>query len=677
MNQRIINESKALMNYSKIFGINGKDCIIEPNDCGIVNGHLGLMTPYLDVAHICSLVAPPLFSDDFLLYVRFDGKRVWTTDYTWEPDRMTRVGVTGRWHVRTELVLMDGRRAAMLRCTVTNTGDDDASLRVQYEMTGGLGRQEIWIFSKPIKALFATHHWEDGVFSLEVADDRIALASTLNLTPQAHLQAGILDAEPLEVPAGQSIEFSTFLAIDDRDSAFKSISLMRDNPQKAFEESRRGWEARCDALFAAMPDIESDSKELTALYHRSMLHLLLNEWNVPEFKLKPFYTTGSINGCCTCCYLWNYGGPYRLWSLLSPQSAREHIRAFLSVDLSDCYALSTDGSPIGPYYPVNQEKIILLTHAYVMQTGDCGFLNEPLNGKTILEHLLEQALMLDDLAKPAVLVDYGDGNHHLELRGKLRYDGVLPDLNLRRCVNFHLVQELCDIAGFKPDVDLLQRAEALKELIHRELYSPKDGWFYAIAPDGSRYLRYTMQMFKALGWGDWALTAESEAALTAHLMSEKEFLGAFGIHSMSKLDPAYDERDVDNGGPGSCVSFAPAIADRLYQCGKTAEASEIMSRLLWKGSVLPYFGDSQRADVMDYWRKTPLQCDIEGAAFVQTIVFGMMGVRIGKDFSVSFNPALPEGVNRLCVHNLRLGGKVYDVAYERGGQLSVKTSEAN
>ncbi len=660
------------MKYSSIFAINGKDCILEPEDCGIVNGHLCMVTPYNDVAHIQSLYAPPLFSDDFLLYIRFNGKRVWTTDYVWEPDMLTRTGESGCWHVQTRLVLMAGRRAAMLHCTVCNKGGEDAELNVQYEMTGALGRQETWQFSRPIRAPFATHHWADGVFSLAVADDRIALASTLQLTPQEHLKAGLLDAAPLIVPAGQSVEFWTFLAIDECAAAFESIETMRKNPQEVFDASRRAWEKRCDALFAAMPDIESDSEELTKLYHRSLLHLLLNEWNVPEFKLKPFYTTGSINGCCTCCYLWNYGEPYRLWSILSPTSAKEHIRAFLSVDLANCFALVTDGSPSGPYYPINQEKIILLTYAYVMQTGDKTFLDESLNGKSILEHLLEQALMHDDLAKPAVLVDYGDGNHHLELRGKLRYDGILPDLNLRRCVNYHLVQELYDVMGIKPPVDLIQRAESLKQLIHDELYSPQDGWFFAVAPDGSKYLRYTIQMFKALGWGDWALTSESEAALTAHLMNPKEFLGPFGIHSMSKLDPAYDERDVDNGGPGACVSFAPAVVDRLYRGGATADASEIMSRLLWKGGVLPYFGDSQRADVMDYWRKTPLQCDIEGAAFVQTIVFGMLGIRIARDFAVTFAPSLLDGVNYLHVKNLRLCGRIYDVTVERDGQGKIK-----
>ena len=75
---------------------------------------------------------------------------------------------------------------------------------------------------------------------------------------------------------------------------------------------------------------------------------------------------------------------------------------------------------------------------------------------------------------------------------------------------------------------------------------------------------------------------------------------------------------------------------------------------------------------MDYWRKTPLQCDIEGAAFVQTIVFGMLGIRIARDFAVTFAPSLLDGVNYLHVKNLRLCGRNYDVTVERDGQGRIK-----
>ena len=30
----------------------------------------------------------------------------------------------------------------------------------------------------------------------------------------------------------------------------------------------------------------------------------MNKWEVPEFKLNPYYSTGSVKGGCVCNYLW-------------------------------------------------------------------------------------------------------------------------------------------------------------------------------------------------------------------------------------------------------------------------------------------------------------------------------------------------------------------------------------
>ena len=78
-----------------------------------------------------------------------------------------------------------------------------------------------------------------------------------------------------------------------------------------------------------------------------------------------------MNGGCLCCYLWTFGEVYRLWPMLDPEAAKAQIRTYLRLNLSACYAFD----PVrleaqGPYYPVNHEKVLLLAHAYVTETGD-------------------------------------------------------------------------------------------------------------------------------------------------------------------------------------------------------------------------------------------------------------------------------------------------------------------
>lgn len=652
-----------MINYQDYFSLKGENSIISPEDSGLVNGKIALNGWLHDVAEIRGVYAPPLFSDDFKLKIRFNGRTVAATKNLWEPDQLTRYGSIPGWKIVSRLIPAADMRGAVLALELTNRSGKAGIPELQYEITGGVGELFHWGFGKPQGAKIPQTGFENGVFSMRHDDGVLMVGSSLSLSPAMPVCSGVLNtAEVPTVKPGKSFVFYTFLALGKEPEVSEIMEQLRKSPEKICREARKHWQKRVEKLFSVMPEFSSDNKQWNQLYYRSMLHLLLNEWNVPEFLLHPYYGTGSINGGCICCYLWNYGEPYRMWSLLNPQSAKDHLKNYLSLDLANCYAFfPEDGTSCGPYYPVNQEKVIFLAHAYVMQTGDVSFLTEQVNGKTVIEHLCVQAMLHDDFTQPAILVDYGNGNNHLELRRTFRYDGIAPDLNLRRCVNYRLAEKLCRLAGFDPGADFIQRAENLKKEIRKKLYSAKDGWYYAV-DKGKKYFRWTMQMFKALGWNGWAMGEEEEAALIKHLFATEEFLGNYGIHSLSKLDPGYDERDVDNGGPGACISFAPAIADRLYSAGKPELGDKIMERLLWLGGAMPYWGDSQRADIREYRRDTPLQSDIQGAALAQTMIFGLFGIKVLDDFSVQIKPHLPAGIKRMSLKNIRLAGFVFQIS---------------
>lgn len=657
-----------MIDYQNYFSLKGENSIISPEDSGLVNGKIALNGWLHDVAEIRGFYAPPLFSDDFKLKIRFNGRTVAAQKNLWEPDQLTRYGSIPGWKIVSRLIPAADMRGAVLAVELTNRSGKAGIPELQYEITGGIGELFHWGFGKPQGAKIPQTEFENGVFSMRHDDGVLMVASSLPVAPAMPVCSGVLNtAEVPTVKRGKSFTFYTLLAMGKEPEVSAIIEKLKKSPEKICSDARKHWQKRVEKLFSVMPEFSSDNKRWNKLYYRSMLHLLLNEWNVPEFLLHPYYGTGSINGGCICCYLWNYGEPYRMWSLLNPQSAKDHLKNYLSLDLANCYAFfPEDGSACGPYYPVNQEKVIFLAHAYVMQTGDTAFLKETVNGKTVIEHLCVQAMLHDDFTRPAVLVDYGNGNNHLELRRTFRYDGIAPDLNLRRCVNYRLAEKLCKLAGFDPGVDFIQRAENLKKEIRKKLYSAKDGWYYAV-DKGKKYFRWTMQMFKALGWNGWTMGKEEEEALIKHLFSAEEFLGNYGIHSLSKQDPGYDERDVDNGGPGACISFAPAIADRLYSAGKPEQGDKIMERLLWLGESMPYWGDSQRADIREYRRDTPLQSDIQGAALAQTMIFGLFGIKVRDDFSIEIKPHLPSGVLRMNLKNIRLSGKIFDVECQKKG----------
>ncbi|MBQ6474128.1 MAG: hypothetical protein IJJ33_19220 [Victivallales bacterium] len=662
-----------------MFAMTERESCQAPEDNGLVNGRIAVNSWLPDVAEIRGLFAPPLFSNNFRLAMRVNDRQIATAHYEWRPDRLTRIGSQSGLHVHTELTPLSQTSAMLLRTEVTNLARKSTTFHLQHEVYGGVNQQEHWRFGHPTANCHADKEWDGKTLYLRNAQGEIQVSSSLPLTAYRPVRTGVLNSREIILKPGEHLAFWTFLSLGKVGEHDQLRKESLKHPEEQVGQTHVWWQSRVKWLFAQMPSLASDNRQLVAYYRRSLLHLLMNEWNVPGFLLHPHYGTGSISGDTICSYMWNYGGPYRLWSMLSPQSAREHLLHLLGLDLANCYAFhADDGTAFGPYYPINHEKVIFLAYYYVLQTGDSGILRKKIQGKSVIEHLVEHALAHDNPAKKVGLVNYGPANDHLELRSPtfnedptMRYNGVMPDLNLRRCPLMHLVAILCRLAGHRPTVDLEKRAETLKRLIHRKLFSSEEDWFQCLNTEGPPVFRYTIQMFKALGWGDWALEPEAEQALLKHLMADGEFLGPFGMHSLSRKDPAYYEGDVDNGGPGACVSFAAAVIERLYRDGYAEQAANILQRLLWMGDALPYWGDSQRADVKDYRRISHLQCDIEGAVPAQAIIFGMFGIDVRPDFSITISPHLFPDTRKMALRNIRLAGRTFDILCTPSG-FSVK-----
>jgi hypothetical protein len=434
------------------------------------------------------------------------------------------------------------------------------------------------------------------------------------------------------------------------------------NPARAVIDSRRACQDETRDLFSKLPELDAANRSLVEYYNRSLVCFILNKWRVPEFRLNPYYSTGGIKGGCVGEYLWDYGCVPELWPLYDPVATKEHIKQFLRIDITKHFLFNPmNGQAAGPWYPVNQEKIVLLIYHYVQATGDFQWLSEMVNGKSVLDWVLLNATFGDDLSKPAVLVDYGTGNNHLELRTKYRYDNFYPDLNGRRYKTFELARELGRLAGKNWDY-LLQRAEALKVLLKDTLWSSKDRWFFFMYANGTKELRYTNYMFKMMG--SKVLDKEQEEGLVSHL-NDDEFLSAYGLHSIAKHDPAYDQVDIDNGGGGNYVAFTPRNAEFLYQAGYTAQAEELLKRTLWWGERLPYWGDSLVANQIEYRKDTPLQSDIASGAGAQCIIFGMFGVKLAMDGTITINPRVPVWSPFVTLKGLKLRGANLDISASR------------
>ena len=632
--------------------------IRDEDHFGIINGLITTGVNYRDIGSLSSLYAPPYASSDFLLEVRLFGEKVPTKRYEWHPTEVPRKGEVHGISVSTTSCLVHGVRGGLLELTLQNTTSEKKKIPIQLNILGSLDYLKVWEFSYPNTTKKTTAAVSE-VKRVVRENEAGAIAVGADLEDMRwEPWSSHWEGEVVLLP-GQRTTHYVAVAMGDRTDCRRVCDQLLKNPAKEIADSRQASRDETKDLFTKLPKLEASNRSLVEYYNRSIVCFIINKWKVPEFVLNPYYSTGGIKGGCVGEYLWDFGGVPELLPLYDPAATKEHIKQFLKIDITKHFLFNPmDGEAGGPWYPVNQEKIILLIYHYVQATGDVGFLSETVNGKSVLDWVLYNANFGDDLSKPAVLLDYGTGNNHLELRTKYRYDNFYPDLNGRRYKSFQLAWQLGKLSGKNWDY-LLERAEALKVLLKETLWSPKDRWFFFMYANGVKELRYTNYIFKMMG--SKVLDKEEEQGLVSHL-NDDEFLSAYGLHSIAKQDPAYDQVDIDNGGGGNYVAFTPRIAEFLYQAGYTAQAEELLKRTLWWGERMPYWGDSLVANQIEYRKDTPLQNAIDAGAGAQCIIFGMFGVNLELDGTITINPRLPSWSPQASLKGLRLRGSNMDIS---------------
>lgn len=658
-----------------LFDFDETNNILSEEHLGIFNGAITANVLYGDAVSFKKMMAPPFASSDFLFEGHFCGKKIKTDTYSWKPFCVERCGVMHGIRIVSRLFAVLTSRSLIMSVMVQNMSQSSKKIPLSFKMSGNLDYIRFWGFAAPSsrkECQTLTDACPNGLSYLFSSDKALLSGRKIIMENEAGAMAVSADAKVLQwrnnafegtlrLNPREEGSISFIFSIGDRKAANDLNNAYLGREKELFRQTTVHWLAQESGLYSRLPSFESDNPGLNLFYQRSLSHFLLNKWTVNEFILNPYYSTGSINGGCVCNYLWNFGEGWEIFPLYDPTSLRAHIKHFLSVDLTSHFAFTpVTGEAYGPWYPVNQEKIIFLIYYYVLHTGDVQFLNEKVDNRSVLDWVIFHTTLRDNLTRKAVLVDYGTGNNHLELRGKYRYDNILPDLNARRYANYTAAYALCNLAGKGARYSFLhKRATALKQLILSTLWSRKHNWFYFIDSKHRKQLRYTVQMFKLLGGG--VLDKAQEDGLISHL-NDKEFLSEYGLHSMSKKDPAYDQIDIDNGGGGCCAPFVPQIIERLYKINRVAIADDIFRRILWWAEKMPYWGDSMVANHPDYRRDTPLICDIGGVAGAQSLIFGLFGIKIMETGRLIISPRPSSLARKYFLKNVRIRGHVVDIS---------------
>ncbi len=656
-------------NYIELFKTNPYRFYSENN---ILQDRGPLGIPHLGIcSNVASIGAPeyatsalewfvgcPYINAAFKFEIRTDGERVKTREWEWLPNAIYRHGEAPNFHMDVLTAVVPDMRTFIVKAEYKNKLDKDQTVPIQVAYRGRTKYEDVWGYTPPQREkCHVSDFRERGAFiGADFEDKGFWLTSSLEnlkMFREAYLWEG-----EITIPANGKLTVYFSAHMGETEKAFGEAEKTHGHYEELLEKAFAWLVQETDRIDKAMPRLSSSNPRLDALFSRAYVTYILCRWENPDLCITPWYSTGSINGSCMCSYLWDYCGGLMMHPLFDPEGNKIQLKTFLKNDLTTSFSINpVTGGKYGPWYQVNHEKIICMVYYHVLFTGDKAFLFEKAGDKTIIEWMRFHAYVCDDVSKDVELYDYGDGGKaHLELLREYVYNGIIPDLNARRYMNYMRVYELTKVAGH-PDENLPKRAAALKEKV-KELWNEDAKWYDFINKDGIRDIRYTVQMFKFLN--SPVIDEKERVGLISHL-NEKEFLSKFGLHSMSKLDKAYDQDDIDNGGGGGCTHFTMQICAQLYEMGYDKLATDILSRVLWWGERLPYLGDSCAANMVKNSDHMCLQGDISSVSAAQMMFYYIFGIRADFDGNIMVTPVKNRPAENMKIDNARLCGKVFSV----------------
>ena len=115
--------------------------------------------------------------------------------------------------------------------------------------------------------------------------------------------------------------------------------------------------------------------------------------------------------------MWDAGLTSLSLSLLDPQALRRLLENWFVQDVHRCFATDyLTGQGVGTWYGANDFSILRCAHDYLRVTGDFGWLDKRVGGKTVFEYLLDSALYWKQFDKSGRgLADYGGMDNLLEV----------------------------------------------------------------------------------------------------------------------------------------------------------------------------------------------------------------------------------------------------------------------
>lgn len=607
-----------------------------------------------------NIIAPPYFCYPFSSRLLLFNQSVPVANYDWYPAGASmQANPINGISSTLSITPLNNTRGILAEVTLHNTLNREIDVPMQWQMEGLVGDSENWDWYPP----FAMKSNPDDIKVIVKGETIVFHHNSISVLIKApgfttnSTKPNSLESKITLHPQEKKSFCMVILVGNDVSLLNQHADSLQQKPEKVKREAFVAYDKLLKTIESKVPTLAGGSSELNAFYKKGLLTFSTCRWEVPEFITSPWYAESGIDGGALNNYCWGVVYVSRLMSMIDPAATRKMLVAYVTSDLEKTYALNpATGKGMGVLYSYNYYSIARATNDYITITGDLEILNERIGNETYLEYIYRFCLSREDLKADPALIDFGGNHNMLELKKTTDYCHFTPSPNAERILIYRYLNDFHSWLGKTPADDLKARSENLKQLFQSKLWNADNQWLHSLNRENQPTIAYSVQIFDVLRTG--ILSKEQQKGIVSHLNTQ-EFLSPWGVHSLALKDEGYDPSDVDWGGPGVYAGDAPELLEDLLNAGFADQGMDLLNRILWWGQF-PYYPQAIRADRMGY-REDGRPNVLAGLAAPQSIIFGLFGITVDKDF-ISINPVNHNYTKGLSLTNLVLRNKKIDIS---------------
>ncbi len=574
--------------------------------------------------------------------------------YRWLPQRVDREQTVSGLRIRTRTFMPVMQRAVAEHIEITNISSERLKVTIGFDMQAAVIKKTTsWMAGCPGEG-GNRQSWDAAKGRVTFVAQQSPAASAQGIYPVAQsVQGGHILQHEVALAPGEARRFQYVNVIAD---TAEDANRIHDHLQGTFAEAEKANEefyaGMLNALFTPgnsyfsglLPTLHTDDETLWNLYLAGIRNLISARRHSPDSKYGAAYLTLGGHTLPTLSFPWDTSLTGLSLALLDPAALRNIVEVWFAQDMHQ--HLATDyvsGTAVGPWYAINDTAIVSCARDYLRVTGDFDWLKNSVNGKAVLDHLVDHALYWEKLVHTnRGLADYGNIENLLEVVSTYLHE--VAGMNAGNVSSMRFVADLLDRRGDGARANELRaKSKQLAERINRELYVEGKGWWRAGQLDGTfNEVRHCYDFLAVADSMAADLTPTQKTEMAQFFWTQLRTGKWMRALSTDDSDATWNIRP-DHSCIGAYASWPPMSAKALYRLGMPAEQVAGWLREVAKAGNQGPIG--QAHFVEDVW--PPLKggaykcpndppyinewCCIAGGAFADMVLDTLFGVSVSLD----------------------------------------------